>query len=281
MTTLETSGILRLSATSGTVVGMTKWALVTGASAGIGKEFCEQLAARGDNVVLVARRADRLEELKAHLEKRYRVHAEVLAADLANPDDLKRVAERVAQASDPIEVLVNNAGFGLKTAFLDTDVEKEIASVDVMVKAVVVLSHAAGRAMRERGRGAIINVSSVAGFMASGTYSAAKSYVTVFSESLAGQLAGTGVTVTALCPGFTHTDFHASADIDVDKTSAIGKRLWLDADRLVRDCLADVDAGRVISVPGKQYKVATQLLRHVPRSIVRAGALSNRHRPRD
>ena len=117
--------------------------------------------------------------------------------------------------------------------------------------------------------------------MASGTYSAAKSYVTVFSESLAGQLAGTGVTVTALCPGFTHTDFHASADIDVDKTSAIGKRLWLDADRLVRDCLADVDAGRVISVPGKQYKVATQLLRHVPRSIVRAGALSNRHRPRD
>ena len=150
-----------------------------------------------------------------------------------------------------------------------------------VVKAVVVLSHAAGRAMRERGRGAIINVSSVAGFMASGTYSAAKSYVTVFSESLAGQLAGTGVTVTALCPGFTHTDFHASADIDVDKTSAIGKRLWLDADRLVRDCLADVDAGRVISVPGKQYKVATQLLRHVPRSIVRAGALSNRHRPRD
>ncbi len=199
---------------------MTKWALVTGASAGIGKEFCEQLAARGDNVVLVARRADRLEELKAHLEKRYRVHAEVLAADLANADDLKRVAERVAQASDPIEVLVNNAGFGLKTAFLDTDVEKEIASVDVMVKAVVVLSHAAGRAMRERGRGAITNVSSVAGFMASGTYSAAKSYVTVFSESLAGQLAGTGVTVTALCPGFTHTDFHASADIDVDKTSA-------------------------------------------------------------
>ena len=179
---------------------MTKWALVTGASAGIGKEFCEQLAARGDNVVLVARRADRLEELKAHLEKRYRVHAEVLAADLANADDLKRVAERVAQASDPIEVLVNNAGFGLKTAFLDTDVEKEIASVDVMVKAVVVLSHAAGRAMRERGRGAIINVSSVAGFMASGTYSAAKSYVTVFSESLAGQLAGTGVTAVS----YTH-----------------------------------------------------------------------------
>ena len=191
------------------------------------------------------------------------------------------VAERLQETSKPVGLLVNNAGFGLKTAFLDTDVEKEIASVDVMVKAVVVLSHAAGRAMRERGRGAIINVSSVAGFMASGTYSAAKSYVTVFSESLAGQLAGTGVTVTALCPGFTHTDFHASADIDVDKTSAIGKRLWLDADRLVRDCLADVDAGRVISVPGKQYKVATQLLRHVPRSIVRAGALSNRHRPRD
>lgn len=256
-------------------------ALVTGASAGIGREFCEQLAARGHDLVVVARRAERLEEIKAEIEARHGVKVEVLAADLAVADDLRRVAERVGRRDEPVDVLVNNAGFGVKTSFLDTPVEKEIESVDVMVKAVVVLSHAAGRAMRERGRGAIINVSSVAGFMASGTYSAAKSYVTVFSESLAGQLAGTGVTVTALCPGFTHTDFHASAGIDVDKTSAIGKRLWLDADRLVRDCLADVDAGRVISVPGKQYKVATQLLRHVPRSIVRAGALSNRHRPRD
>ena len=256
-------------------------ALVTGASAGIGREFCEKLAARGHDLVVVARRAERLEEIKAEIEARHGVKVEVLAADLAVADNLRRVAERVGRRDEPVDVLVNNAGFGVKTSFLDTPVEKEIESVDVMVKAVVVLSHAAGRAMRERGRGAIINVSSVAGFMASGTYSAAKSYVTVFSESLAGQLAGTGVTVTALCPGFTHTDFHASADIDIDKTSAIGKRLWLDADRLVRDCLADVDAGRVISVPGKQYKVATQLLRHVPRSIVRAGALSNRHRPRD
>ena len=205
----------------------------------------------------------------------------VLVADLAKADDLARVAERVAQPENPVEILVNNAGFGVKTSFLDTPVEKEIESVDVMVKAVVVLSHAAGNAMVKRGRGQIINVSSVASFLASGTYSAAKSYVTVFSESLAAQLHGTGVTVTALCPGFTHTEFHASADISVDTTSPLGKRLWLDVDRLVRDALADADAGKVVSVPGRQYKALTGLLRVVPRQVVRNPRLSSRHRPRD
>lgn len=258
-----------------------KTALVTGASAGIGKEFCAQLAARGADLVVVARRADRLEELKAHLEGRYKIGVEVLVADLAKADDLARVAERVAQPENPVEILVNNAGFGVKTSFLDTPVEKEIESVDVMVKAVVVLSHAAGNAMVKRGRGQIINVSSVASFLASGTYSAAKSYVTVFSESLAAQLHGTGVTVTALCPGFTHTEFHASADISVDTTSPLGKRLWLDVDRLVRDALADADAGKVVSVPGRQYKALTGLLRVVPRQVVRNPRLSSRHRPRD
>ncbi|MCT1986238.1 SDR family oxidoreductase [Dermacoccus abyssi] len=256
-----------------------KTALVTGASAGIGREFCEQFAARGDNVVVVARNAERLEELKAHLEGRYKVDVEVLAADLTDAGDLQRVAERVAQRENPVEILVNNAGFGVKTSFLDTPVEKEVEALDVMVKAVVVLTHAAAGAMVARGRGAIINVSSVASFLASGTYSAAKSYVTVFSESIAAQLHGSGVSVTALCPGFTHTEFHERGGISVDKSSPLAKRLWLDADRLVRDCLADVEAGRVISVPGRQYKAITGVLRVVPRPLVRSHRLSNRHRP--
>lgn len=190
------------------------------------------------------------------------------------------MAARVAQRENPVEILVNNAGFGVKTSFLDTPVEKEIESIHVMVKTVVVLTHAAAGVMVARGRGAIINVSSVASFMASGTYSAAKSYVTVFSESIAAQLHDTGVTVTALCPGFTHTEFHERGGIRVDKTSPVAKRLWLDADRLVRDCLADVDAGKVVSVPGRQYKAITGLLRVVPRPLVRSPRLSNRHRPR-
>ena len=256
-------------------------ALVTGASAGIGREFCEQLAARGHDLVVVARRAERLEEIKAEIEARHGVKVEVLAADLAVADDLRRVAERVCRRDEPVDVLVNNAGFGVKTSFLDTPVEKEIESVDVMVKAVVVLTHAAAGAMVERRRGTVINVSSVASFMASGTYSAAKSYVTVFSESIAAQLHGTGVTVTALCPGFTHTEFHERGEIPVDKTSPLAKRLWLDVDRLVRDGLAGVDAGKVVSVPGRQYKAITGLLRVVPRPLVRSPRLSNRHRPRD
>lgn len=254
-------------------------ALVTGASAGIGKEFCEQLAGRGYDLVVVARNAERLEELSQQLTRRYGIDVEVLAADLAQADDLARVAERVADTGRPVDLLVNNAGFGVKTKFVDTPVETEIESIDVMVKAVVVLSHAAAKAMTTRGSGAILNVSSVASFMASGTYSAAKSYVTVFSESLAAQLAGTKVRVMALCPGFTHTEFHERGGIPVDKTSNFGKRLWLDADRLVSDALNDLDAGKVVSVPGKQYKAIVTALRYVPRKIVSQGVLSNRHRP--
>ena len=254
-------------------------ALITGASSGIGLEFARQLAARGDDVVLVARNEQRLNELATELQARYHVTADVLPADLAQPDDLARVAARVADPDRPIDVLVNNAGFGVRTTFLQTPVETEMASVDVMVKAVVVLSHAAGRAMQERAHGQIINVSSVASFMASGTYSAAKSYVTVFSESLAAQLRGSGVRVMALCPGFTHTEFHQRGDIPVDKTSALGKRLWLDADRLVADALADAEAGKTVSVPGRQYKAIVTALRYLPRSIVARGVLSSRHRP--
>lgn len=251
-------------------------ALITGASAGIGKTFATQLAQRGHDLVVVARTKDRLQQLKTQLEDRYSVSVEVLPADLSDRLDIQLVADRLADMSRPVDLLVNNAGFGLKKPFLRNEIRDEEEALTVMVRAVTVLSHAAALAMRERGHGGIINVSSVAGFMASGTYSAIKSYVTVFTEGLATELAGSGVTATVLCPGFTRTEFHERAGI---KGHGIPDFMWLQADSLVRSCLEDVDRGKVISIPGAQYKVAATALRLLPRQVVRAGKLARKHRP--
>ena len=241
-------------------------ALVTGASAGIGHEFAVQLAARGHDLVLVARDRARLDAVAAELTSRYAVDAEVLVADLSDRTALQTVADRVADPARPVDVLVNNAGYGQRRSFLRNDLAAEEAAFDVLTRAVLVLSHAAGVAMRERGRGRIINVSSVAGFIASGSYSAAKAWVTTFSEGLASELAGTGVTVTALCPGFTNTEFQQRAGIGKPGPDFV----WLDPARLVSDCLRDVEKGRVVSVPGLHYKAAVGLLRVAPRSLVRS-----------
>lgn len=251
-------------------------ALVTGASSGIGKEFAEQLAARGDDLVLVARDTARLEDLAARWRAEHAITVEVLGADLSDRDATRRVAERVADPDRPVDLLVNNAGFGLKRPFLVNDLEVEEEMFDVLCRAVLVLSHAAGRAMRERGHGRIINVSSVAGWIASGTYSAAKSWVTVFSEGLAGELHGSGVSVTALCPGFVRTEFHERARIRDD---AFPGFMWLDAPSLVRDALADAEAGKVLSVPSLTYKALSGALKVIPRRFVRSGGVVTRHRP--
>lgn len=252
-------------------------ALVTGASAGIGKAFCTQLAARGHDLVVVARDATRLEQLRTQLEADHGVRVEVLAADLSDREQLGRIASRLGDQERPVDLLVNNAGFGLRKSFIGNEVEQEEQLLDVLVRAVLVLSHAAARAMKQRGSGTIVNVSSVAGFMSSGTYSAAKSWVTVFSEGLSVELAETGVQVTALCPGFTQTEFHERAGIKA-RQAAPGF-MWLDADKLVADCLADVDKGRVLSIPGVQYKIAAGLLQVAPRAIRRKPKLVRRHRP--
>ena len=252
-------------------------ALVTGATAGIGLAFCRELAERGHDLVLVARDRARLENVSDELEAKYQVHCEILAADLSDRLQVQKVAERLAEPGRPVDLLVNNAGFGLSRSFLQGDLADEERALDVLCRAVMVLSHAAALAMRDRGRGAIINVSSVAGFVAMGSYSAAKAWVTTFSEALANELAGTGVTVTALCPGFTHTEFHQRASLDM---SRLPKVMWLEADRLVRDCLDDVKAGKVISVPGPQYKLIAALTRTLPRGLVRraSGGVASRRR---
>lgn len=236
-------------------------ALVTGATAGIGNAFARRLAGEGHGLVLVARDAVRLDEVGKELRERHRVDVEALAADLGDRGQLERVSERLRDRTRPIDILVSNAGFGVNAPFLSGDLAQEERMLDVMVRAVLVLTRAVAPGMVARGRGAIVTVSSVAGFLPGGTYSAAKAWATAFTASLAGELAGTGVTATALCPGFVRTEFHRRAGMDM---SYLPDWAWLDADRLVAECLADVRRGRAISVPSLRYKVAVALLRHTP-----------------
>jgi short-subunit dehydrogenase len=241
-------------------------ALVTGATAGIGNAFCRELAERGHDLVIVARNRARLENVSDELRARHSINVEILAADLSKRAQLQRVAKRLADRDRPIDLLVNNAGFGMSASFLKGDLADEEAMLGVLCRAVLVLSHAGALAMKERGRGAIINVSSVAGFVPMGTYAAAKAWATAFTETLAQELAGSGVSATALCPGFTHTELHERANLDM---SRLPNALWLDADRLVRDCLEDVRAGKVISIPGVQYKVIAGIAQLAPRGLLR------------
>ncbi len=191
---------------------------------------------------------------------------ETMVADLADRDDVRRVADRLESLDQPIEVLVNNAGIGVRAKLLDADTTPHEHSFDLMVRAVLILGAAAGRTMKARGSGTIINVSSTAGYVTMGSYSATKAWVTVYTEGLASELLGTGVKVTVLCPGWVHTEFHERADINASRIPAL---LWLDADQLVADCLADVERSRVISIPSLRYKVLMFFARHVPRSGVR------------
>jgi uncharacterized protein len=253
-------------------------ALVTGATAGIGNAFARALAARGTDLVLVARDAERLEAVAAALRAEHGVDVEVLVADLVDRAQLETVAERLRDGARPVGMLVNNAGFAVKQWFVGGDVAAEERLLDVLVRAVLVLSAAATPGMVERGRGAVVTVSSVAGFLPGGTYSAAKAWATTFTMSLAAELRGSGVTATALCPGYVHTEFHGRAGIRMER---LPDWVWLDADELVAQCLRDVERGRSISVPGRLYKLAVVAQRHLPLRLVEwfaGGRMRRRHR---
>jgi short-subunit dehydrogenase len=252
-------------------------ALITGGTSGIGAAFGRALGARGDDLILVARNADRLATTATALKDRYNVAVETLTADLANRDDVQRVADRLSSTQQPVSTLVNNAGFGIPAKLLDPDTTPQEQAIEVMVRAVMILSVTAGRVMRERDTGTIINVSSTAGFVTLGHYSAIKAYVTTFTEALDNELAGSGVTATALCPGWVRTEFHQRASI---RTGSIPGPMWLDADELVAECLEDVAAGKVVSIPSFRYKVMMAGARHAPRAFVRAASrrlASGRH----
>lgn len=252
-------------------------ALITGPTSGIGRGFADAFARKGFDLVLVARDATRLDSLAAGLASEYGIGCEVVVADLSDRTDIDRVAARCADPDRPVSALVNNAGFGLNRSFLRSDVDDEQRSLDVLVTAVLRLTHAAVPGMVERGTGMVVNVSSVASWITGGTYSASKSWVTVFTESLAQELEGTGVRVTAVCPGFVHTEFHQRAGIDM---SAIPEFMWLDVQQVVSQAFSDLARDRPVSVAGPQYKAVSALLRHGPRSLARLATASRQRNPR-
>ena len=238
-------------------------ALITGGTSGIGAEFARSYARRGYDLVLVARDSERLAEMAAELAA---VNVELISADLSQRADVDRVAARLDDLDKPIDILVNNAGFGMHISLLSRDIATMDRAFEVMVRAVLVLGGAAARGMTARGHGSIINVGSTAGYITMGAYSAIKAWVMSYTEGLAVELRGTGVTATALAPGWVHTEFHSRAGI---RKSSVPDFLWLQAPKLVESAVRDAAKGKVISLPSLRYKVLIWFARHIPRSLNR------------
>ena len=252
-------------------------ALVTGATSGIGESFTRLLAEKGYGLVLVARDEKRLQERAKSLESKFKIKVEVLPADLSVTLQLAKVEKRLANPKSPIEVLINNAGFGIKDSFLKSDIADEILLIDVLAKAPMQLMHSVLPQMLSRDSGTIINVSSVASFIAGGTYSAAKAYLTVHTESLHTELAKTNIKISALCPGFTHTEFHQRGKM---KMSGLPNFMWLEADRVVAESWRAAMAGKAICIPGWRYKTLSTIARFGPRPLVRKLGIKVRARQR-
>jgi short-subunit dehydrogenase len=243
---------------------MKKWALVTGATAGIGESFTRLLAAKGFNLVLIARDEARLPERAAGLKENFGAESVVIVADLATEAGCAKVEDYIR--ANEIEVLINNAGFGINKAFTMSDLAKEEEVLKVLVRTPMRLMHVALPAMKERNSGVVINVSSVASFIAGGAYSASKAYLTVLSESLSTELSATNIKVSALCPGFTRTEFHQRGRM---KMAGLPNFMWLNSDVLVAKAWKDAVSGKPVSIPGWQYKTLMGVISLLPRSIVR------------
>jgi short-subunit dehydrogenase len=252
---------------------LSKWALVTGATAGIGESFTRMLASKGFNIVLVARDEARLHERAAALREKYGVQTFVLPADLATDLGCSAVEDYLKEFE--IEVLINNAGFGINKAFTASDLDAEQNLLDVLVRTPMRLMHVVLPQMKARNSGTIINVSSIAGFIAGGTYSASKSYLTVLSESLHTELRATNVKINALCPGFTRTEFHERGRM---KMKGLPEFMWLDSDQLVARSWSDAQGGKAVSIPGWQYKLLVGFISILPRRIVRSIGMNLRKR---
>lgn len=252
-------------------------ALVTGATSGIGESFARFLAAKGFDLVIVARDQERLERCAAQWHSEFNIEVEILRADLTIDADVQEVVDRLVQPDSPVEVLINNAGFGIKDSFLKSSIADEVRLIRVLSEVPMRLMHAVLPEMVARNSGTIINVSSVASFIAGGSYSAAKSWLTVMTESLHTELSETKVHVTALCPGFTHTEFHQRGRMKMDQ---LPKFMWLNADHVVADAWKSSQAGSAISIPGGQYKILSFLARYLPRPIVRKMGMNVRKKQR-
>jgi len=239
---------------------------MAGARGGLGTACAEAGAMRGDDLILVARDHERLTQLADRLRQAHGIDVEVMVADLAEAADRAAVAERLQDPDRGVELLVNNAGFGPSNRVLDAPAGETRRAIDVMIVAVAELSVAAAAAMVPRGHGRILHVASLSAWITQGSYSAVKAWVKVFSEGLAGELRGTGVTVTALCPGWIRTEFHERAGVT---TSSIPNWIWVDARTCATEALADTAGGKVLSVPTLRWKLAALGLGILPRPTVR------------
>ncbi|WP_311776841.1 SDR family NAD(P)-dependent oxidoreductase [Trueperella abortisuis] len=239
-------------------------ALITGGSSGLGMAFARQLADRGLDLVLVARNPERLEGAVEEL-RGSGVKVETISADLSEENDVKAVARRLGSVQSPVDVFVNNAGSGLYAKMATADASELVAGAQLMAIAPMVLGGAAAAAMKERGTGLIINTSSMSGAVPMGAYSAIKAFVRVWSDSLAIEVAPFGVQVVTFIPGWVRTQFHARTGVS---TSSIPDFLWLDADRVVAECLADADKGKTTSTPSKRFKAIGFLAKHAPAAAV-------------
>ena len=252
-------------------------ALVTGATAGIGAAYSKLLAKDGFDLILVARDKKRLAETAKSLSKEFGIKAEILVADLTKANQLAKVEKRLASKVKPIEVLINNAGFGINKSFLDSDIAAEQQLLDVLVTAPMRLTHSVLPLMKQRNSGTIVNISSVASWIAGGTYSAAKSYLTVFTESLHTELRGSKVNISALCPGFTKTEFHQRGRM---KMNGLPNFMWLSAEKVVAQSWQAAKSGKAISVPGWQYLILSSISRFGPRPLVRRIGMNVRKKQR-
>jgi hypothetical protein len=242
--------------------------MITGATSGIGRAFVDRLARDGHDLVLVARNLERLDAVAAETREAG-VVVDVLPADLALTSGREQVAARLADPDvSPVDLLVNNAGLATPGSLLSAAPDALQRQLDVNVTAVLHLTRAVLPGMIDRGRGAVVNVSSIAGFLPgrSPSYGADKAWVTSFTEGVATSLRGTGVHAMALCPGYVRTEFHERAGIDV---GARRGPFWLDPDRVVDDCLVDLERGRLLSIPSRQYQALATLADLLPRPLVR------------
>jgi short-subunit dehydrogenase len=240
-------------------------ALITGATSGLGAEFARQLASQGYGLVLVARNVRRLEDFADTLRARYATQVEVLPADLVTDEGAETVAERLADVDRPVTMLVNNAGFGMKGNFADNELSDELEHVRIHTRTPLVLMHAALRTMGTIGGGRIINVASVAAFTPRGTYSAAKAFLVNFSRWANVFYRDRGISVTAICPGFVHTEFHDRMKVSKKSIPAWS---WLNAEDVVRFGLTDALAGKSVSIPTTKYKVISTIARLAPDALV-------------
>lgn len=239
-------------------------ALITGGTSGLGATFAKSLAKRGLDLVLVARNTERLEEKRTELGA-LGVDVEIITADLATREGVDVVKQRLLSDVDPITVFINNAGAGMYSRMATDDATALRDGAELMAMVPMELGGAAAHAMKARGGGVILTTASVAGLVPMGAYSAVKSFVKVWSESLANEIGKYGVQAVAFIPGWVRTEFHERSGVS---TSSIPDFLWLDAERVVNEALEDVEAGKTISIPSKRFKAISFLAQHAPKPLV-------------